>query len=71
MHLTMRIYQHVGQFQKAAVELMKKVVDEIHKPYSNKKLKPLSKLAPDLLVYYDSIDPQFSGHLPEDDYSCF
>lgn len=47
MVITERFFDHVGKFRKTAQQLVKEIVDELHKPIDMRKIKPYHEIKED------------------------
>ena len=56
MTLSERFFDHVGKFRRSAQALVKEIVDEMHKPISQRDHKPLQKVSEEHGVFLDDED---------------
>lgn len=45
MILSERFFDHIGKFRKTAMQIVKEIIEELHKPLHMREYKPLTKLS--------------------------
>ena len=56
MTLSERFFAHIGKFRRTATQMVKEIVDELHKPIHERTYKPLSKVSEEHSVFLDDDD---------------
>ncbi len=56
MTLSERFFDHIGNFSKSAQQLVYTIIDELHKPVSERHYLPVHKMQDEHTVFLDEDD---------------